>query len=72
MPKGPQGQTRLADVIGNAMLFAKIATGGSEDMGFKQLAKAKSGRAGVKACAESLTAQERSMIARKVATGRWV
>ena len=28
MPKGPQGQKRKADVIGNAILVMKIATGG--------------------------------------------
>jgi len=27
VPKGPQGQKRPADVIGNAVLIAKIATG---------------------------------------------
>jgi hypothetical protein len=27
MPKGPQGQKRKADVIGNAVLVMKIATG---------------------------------------------
>jgi hypothetical protein len=27
MPKGPEGQKRPADVIGNAFLVAKIATG---------------------------------------------
>jgi hypothetical protein len=27
MPKGPQGQKRIADVIGNAVLVMKIATG---------------------------------------------
>jgi hypothetical protein len=27
MPKGPQGQKRKADVIGNAVLIGKIATG---------------------------------------------
>ena len=31
MPKGPQGQKRPADVIGNAVLVAKIATGEEED-----------------------------------------
>ncbi len=31
MPKGPQGQKRKADVIGNAVLIGKIATGEVED-----------------------------------------
>ena len=71
MPKGPQGQKRPADVIGNAVLVAKIATGEAEETGYKQSAKAKSGRAGAKARAEKLTAEERSKIAKKAAAGRW-
>ena len=31
MPKGPQGQKRKADVIGNAVLVGRIATGEAED-----------------------------------------
>jgi hypothetical protein len=31
MPKGPKGQKRAADVIGNAILVAKIATGETEE-----------------------------------------
>jgi hypothetical protein len=30
MPKGPQGQKRKADVIGNAVLVMKLATGEPE------------------------------------------
>lgn len=71
MPKGPQGQKRPADVIGNAVLVAKIATGEAEDTGYKQPAKAKSGRAGAEARAQKLTAEERSEIAKKAAAGRW-
>jgi len=32
MPKGPQGQKRPADVIGAAVMVAKIATGEVEDV----------------------------------------
>jgi hypothetical protein len=32
MPKGPQGQKRKADVIGNAVLAMKIATGEAKDV----------------------------------------
>ena len=32
MPRGPQGQRRKADVIGNAVLIAKIATGEIDDV----------------------------------------
>ena len=71
MPKGPQGQKRPADVIGNAVLIAKIATGEIEDTGYKQPAKAKSGRAGAAARAASLTADERVRIAASAARARW-
>ena len=71
MPKGPQGQKRPADVIGNAVTIAKIATGEIEDTGLKQPAKRKSGLAGAKARAEKLTSEERSAIAKKAAAGRW-
>ncbi|MEM7547694.1 MAG: RNA-binding protein [Pseudomonadota bacterium] len=71
MPKGPQGQKRPADVIGNAVHIAKIATGEIEETTLKQPAKRKSGVAGAKARAQSLTAEERSEIARKAAAGSW-
>ncbi len=31
MPKGPKGERRLADVIGNALHIMKIATGEVDD-----------------------------------------
>jgi hypothetical protein len=31
MPRGPKGEKRLADVVGNAVLVMKIATGEVED-----------------------------------------
>ncbi len=31
MPRGPNGEKRKADVIGNAVLIGKIATGEAED-----------------------------------------
>ncbi|WP_282061449.1 histone H1 [Roseobacter litoralis] len=71
MPKGPQGQKRPADVIGNAVMVARIATGEIEDTELKQPAKRKSGLAGAKARAESLTAEERKAIAEKAAAARW-
>jgi len=71
MPKGPQGQKRPADVIGNAVHIAKIATGEVEEATLKQPAKRKSGLAGSKARADNLTAEERSEIARKAANARW-
>jgi len=71
MPKGPQGQKRPTDVIGNAVHIAKIATGEIEDTTLKQPAKRKSGLAGAKARAEKLNAKERSQIAKLAAEVRW-
>ena len=71
MPKGPQGQKRPADVIGNAVHIARIATGEQEETTLKQPAKRKSGLAGSKARLESTTAEERVEIARKAANARW-
>lgn len=71
MPKGPQGQRRPADVIGNAVHIAKIATGEVEETTLDQPAKRKSGLAGAKARQENTTPEERSEIARKAANARW-
>jgi hypothetical protein len=72
MPKGPQGQKRPADVIGNAIMVAKIATGEVEDeKEVKSAGKVRSGHAGARARNEALTPDERSDIARKAANGRW-
>lgn len=71
MPKGPRGQRRPADMIGNAVTVAKIATGEIEETGFKQPAKVRSGKAGGTARAEKLTPEERDRIAKKASEGRW-
>jgi hypothetical protein len=76
MPKGPKGQKRPADVIGNAVRVMEIATGQREeeydaaDEG-KNKAAAELGRRGGKARAERLTAEQRAEAARKAAAGRW-
>ena len=69
--KGPQGQKRSADVIGNAVHIARITTGEIEETTYEQPNKVKGGRAGAKARAGSMTAKERSTIAKKAATARW-
>lgn len=71
MPKGPNGQSRPADVIGNAVHVARIAIGEAEETNLKQPAKRASGLAGAKARQESTTAEERSEIARAAAQVRW-
>jgi hypothetical protein len=70
MPKGPQGQKRKADVIGNAVLVMKIATGEAEDKTPKT-GRAKGGKAGGKKRAETLDAKRRSQIAQAAARKRW-
>ena len=74
MPKGPQGQKRPADVIGNAVKVMRIATGEEEeeyeDDGKDPAAKALGAKGG-KARASRLTSEERSAIARKAAAARW-
>ena len=76
MPKGPQGQKRPADVIGNAVHVMRIATGqiqeGAKQKNVQAVARGEKGGAiGGNARAESLSPSERSKIARKAAGARW-
>lgn len=71
MPKGPQGQKRPADAIGNAVHIARIATGEEQETELKQPAKRKSGLAGAKARVKNTTAEDRKAIAEKAAAARW-
>ena len=74
MPKGPKGEKRPADVIGNAVKVMRIATGEEEeektDDG-KDKAAVSLGRRGGKARAENMTAERRAEIAKKAAKSRW-
>jgi hypothetical protein len=72
MPKGPRGQKRPADVIGAAIMVAKIATGEDREVleAFKSAA-AELGSRGGKARALSLSKKKRAEIARKAAKARW-
>ena len=74
MPKGPQGQKRPADVIGNAIKVARIATGEevealTEDG--KDKAAVSLGKRGGKARAEKLSPARRKKIAKEAAAARW-
>lgn len=74
MPKGPQGQKRPADVIGNAVRIARIATGEETDDApddGKDKAAQELGRKGGKKRAEAMTPERRAEIARKAASTRW-
>jgi hypothetical protein len=71
MPRGPKGEKRPADVIGNAVHVMRIATGEIEEDFGKAPNRAKGGRKGGKVRARSLTPQQRSEIARAAASARW-
>lgn len=74
MPKGPKGEKRPANVIGNAVKVAQIATGEIEDHKTedgKDKATQALGRKGGKARASKLTKEQRSEIAKKAARSRW-
>lgn len=72
MPKGPQGQKRPGDVIGAAIMVAKIATDEVEDDADPTKAHHREGgKKGGAARAAKLTPEERSEIARKAAAKRW-
>jgi len=76
MPKGPKGQKRPADVVGNAVTVAKIATGEAEEAASNQPQRknqsaAALGKRGGKARAAKLSPEQRAEIARAAATARW-
>jgi hypothetical protein len=71
MPQGPQGQKRPADVIGAAVMVGRIATGEIEEVPHPTSGRTRSGKAGAQARARSLTAKERTAIAKRAAAKRW-
>ena len=74
MPRGPKGEKRPADVIGNAVKIMRIATGEEpEDLtpDGKDKAAVSLGSRGGKARAKNMTAAKRSEIAKKAAATRW-
>jgi len=77
MPKGPKGEKRPADVIGNAVKSMRILTGDEpEDIDTpekqgKDPAAVSMGKRGAAARAKKLTERERSEIAQIAAQARW-
>jgi hypothetical protein len=77
VPRGPKGEKRPADVIGAAIMIAKIATGEIEEEAASPESEGKDpaavalGSRGGKARAASLGSKKRSEIARKAAKARW-
>ena len=75
MPKGPKGQKRPADVIGNAVHVMRIVTGEIFESEGRDPAAVRRGRSGGekggKARAARLTPAQRAEIARVAARARW-
>lgn len=75
MPVGPRGEKRPADVVGCAVMVAKIATGElEEDLEAEPqdpTPKREAGKKGGKARAESLPPERRTEIAQEGAAARW-
>lgn len=75
MPTGPKGENRPADIIGNAVKIARIATGEIDESDTTDEAKdeaaRKLGKRGGEARAKALSPEQRSQIARRAAEKRW-
>lgn len=71
MPTGPRGERRPADVIGAAVMVARIATGELVEHSKLKSGRVRSGHAGAKARADSMSDERRKEIARKAAATRW-
>ena len=66
MPIGPNGEKRPSDVVGNAVMVARIATGEGEDESVDR-----NKRRGGLARSRSMTPERRSEIAKLAAAARW-
>jgi len=71
MPRGPKGQKRPGDVIGAAVMVAKIATGEIEESEAPLSAAQELGRKGGAARAKAMTSERRAEIAKRAAAKRW-
>jgi hypothetical protein len=74
VPRGPRGEKRPADVIGNAVKVMRIATGEeTEELETDRVksAAAELGARGGKARAQKMTPEQRAEIARKASRARW-
>lgn len=69
MPKGRQGQKRPAGTISNQVMIAQIATGEIEDN--EKSGHVYSDKAGVQACMQKLTSEQRSEITKKASNARY-
>jgi hypothetical protein len=71
MPKGPKGEKRPADVIGNAVKVMRIATGEDDETPpTSSIAMARASKGGT-ARAAKLDVLQKGQIAKKAASARW-
>lgn len=71
MARGPKGEKRPADVIGNAVHVMRVATGEIEDDQSKTPNRAKGGKVGGRQRALNLSDEQRAEAARAAANARW-
>ena len=73
MPKGPRGEKRPGDVIGAAIMVAKIATGEVEDNATPadKAHHSAGGKKGGASRAAKLSPERRAEIAKSAASARW-
>jgi hypothetical protein len=69
MSKGPERRRRPADVIGNAVMVGRIATG--YDVDVMRGGVGRFSKSGAASRAVALLQEQRSDIGRKAAEGRW-
>ena len=71
MPKGPRGESRPTDVIGDAVKIMRIATGEQAEELPAFSPGAALGKLGGQARARNMTAEQRADQAKKAAAKRW-
>ena len=71
MPTGPRGEKRPADMVGAAVMVARLSVGDSAEPHTKPSGRIRSGHAGAKARVENTTSERRKEIGRKAASARW-
>ena len=71
MPRGPKGEKRPADAIGNAVMIGRIATNEIKDLTETTKAAATLGKKGGNARAASLTARRAHKLPSWRAEARW-
>jgi hypothetical protein len=71
MPTGPRGEKRPADMVGSAVMVARLSVGDATEAHIQPSGRVRSGHAGAKARVENTTSERRQEIARKAAEARW-